>query len=208
MAARIKTILDILGFKIYPKTKTKAIYDDNNNRLDVILTNYITKNVDDLTNYYTKEQINAIVAAVYKPGGSYAFADRPALNSDHMGFVYNITDAFTTTNEFKEGSGKNYPEGTNIVVINDGTTESPIYKYDILSGFVDLSGYQQKNLNTTIGTYTTVENALTGMNTDINTLKGQVADVDGGGTAKSIINPSAEEISNFDNGSIWIETTT
>ena len=39
MAARIKTILDSLGFKVYPKTKTKAVYDDNNNTLDTILVN-------------------------------------------------------------------------------------------------------------------------------------------------------------------------
>ncbi len=38
MSAGIKTLKDILGNIIYPKTLTKAIYDENNNRLDNTLS--------------------------------------------------------------------------------------------------------------------------------------------------------------------------
>lgn len=38
MAAIIKTIEDMLHNKIYPKTKVEAVYDDNNNRLDSLLS--------------------------------------------------------------------------------------------------------------------------------------------------------------------------
>ena len=38
MSAKIKTLLDKLGNKLYPKTKTSAVYDDNNVTLDTILS--------------------------------------------------------------------------------------------------------------------------------------------------------------------------
>lgn len=77
-------------------------------------------------------------ASVYKPAGSVAFASLPVLGSTNEGKVYNVTDAFTTTSDFVEGSGKSYPAGTNVVCIDTG---SSVYKWDVLSGFIDLSGY-------------------------------------------------------------------
>lgn len=83
-----------------------------------------------------------IDAVVYQPGGSYTFATKPAASASTLGFVYDITDAFTTTSDFMEGAGLDYPAGTNIVVVNVGTAQSPSYKYDIFMG--NLSGYQTK----------------------------------------------------------------
>lgn len=82
--------------------------------------------------------ISAKLSAVYKPGGSVAFASLPELSASVLGMVYNVTDAFTTTADFMEGSGKKYPAGTNVVVVDAG---SGVYKFDVLAGFVDLSGY-------------------------------------------------------------------
>lgn len=82
--------------------------------------------------------INSKIASVYKPGGSVAFASLPSLSASVLGKVYNVTDAFTTTSSFMEGSGKKYPAGTNVVVVDAG---SRTYKFDVLAGFVDLSGY-------------------------------------------------------------------
>lgn len=103
--------------------------------------------VSALTNdagYQTGEQvtaaINAKVASTYKAGGSAAFADLPALEEANMGLVVNVTDSFTTTDSFVEGAGKKHPAGTNVVVVQSGET----YKYDVLAGFVDLSGYVEK----------------------------------------------------------------
>ena len=48
-----------------------------------------------------------------------------------------VTDKFTTTDSFVEGAGKKHPAGTNVVVVQSGEE----YKYDVLAGFVDLSGY-------------------------------------------------------------------
>ena len=89
-----------------------------------------------------KSAIDAAVSSAYKAAGSVAFASLPALSSANEGKVYNVTDAFTTTADFVEGAGKSYPAGTNVVIVNtSGTT----YKYDVLAGFVDLSGYQLAN---------------------------------------------------------------
>lgn len=94
------------------------------------------------TDVYTKTEtdnkIKAAVSSVYKPAGSIAFIDLPALTSDNEGKVYNITDEFTTTNNFVEGAGKKYSAGQNVVIIKDS---EGVYKYDVLSGIVDLSNY-------------------------------------------------------------------
>lgn len=91
-------------------------------------------------NYYNKTQIDSKITSVYKPGGSYAFASLPAASADTVGYVYDVTDAFVTTNDFVEGAGHNYPAGTNVVVI-EVAGEPTAYKYDVMSGFVDLSDY-------------------------------------------------------------------
>jgi len=83
------------------------------------------------------DEVKAKVSSVYKPGGSTAFASLPAADEAHLGMVYNVTDAFTTTDAYMEGAGKAYPAGTNVVIVADGEG----CKYDVLSGFVDLSGY-------------------------------------------------------------------
>lgn len=93
-----------------------------------------------ITNAYTKDEINAKISSVYKPAGSVAFAALPSLSESILGNVYNVTDAFTTTANFVEGAGNKYPKGTNVVVVKVGDA----YKYDVLAGFVDLSGYVEK----------------------------------------------------------------
>ena len=93
-----------------------------------------------ITNAYTKDEINAKISAVYKPAGSVAFAELPALSESILGNVYNVTDAFTTTANFVEDAGNKHPKGTNVVVVKVGDA----YKYDVLAGFVDLSGYVEK----------------------------------------------------------------
>lgn len=95
-----------------------------------------------ITDAYTKTQVDNKVAgaisSVYKPGGSVAFASFPALSSTNLGYVYNVTDDFTTTADFVEGAGNKHPAGTNVVIVDTGNS---VYKYDVLAGFVDLSDY-------------------------------------------------------------------
>lgn len=89
------------------------------------------------SNYYTKTEIDGAISSVYKPAGSVAFANLPSLSASVLGNVYNVTDAFITTSDFMEGAGKSYPAGTNVVVVEAGNS---VYKFDVLAGWVDLSG--------------------------------------------------------------------
>lgn len=93
-----------------------------------------------ITDAYTKAQVDGIISSVYKPAGSIAFANLPTPGATNLGNVYNVTDAFTTTSNYIEGAGKKHPAGTNVVVVQSGNN----YKYDVLAGFVDLSGYVEK----------------------------------------------------------------
>lgn len=85
-----------------------------------------------------KSYVDGKVSSTYKPAGSLTFATLPTPTSTVLGNVYNVTDAFTTNDNFIEGAGKKHPAGTNVVVISAGTST---YKYDVLAGFVDLSEY-------------------------------------------------------------------
>lgn len=92
-----------------------------------------------ITNAYTKDEVDSKISSVYKPGGSLAFSSLPTPSATTLGQIYNITDAFTTNTSFVEGSGYNYPAGTNVgIILKDGT-----YYYDVFSGIVDLSPYMK-----------------------------------------------------------------
>lgn len=116
---------------------------DQNKNVDIT----VPTKVSDITNdsgYQNATEVQALIDAsvikVYKAKGSVAFASLPSLVAANEGNVYNVTDSFTTTSDFVEGAGNTYPAGTNVVIINTtGTT----YKYDVLGGFVDLTGYVQ-----------------------------------------------------------------
>lgn len=93
----------------------------------------------------TKGYVDALTVGAFVPAGSYAFANLPAPSADTFHKMYNVTDKFTATDNFIEGEvGKKYPAGTNVAVVNVGTAEAPVYKYDALTGIVDLSGYVTK----------------------------------------------------------------
>ena len=114
----------------------KAAYESADTAINENLTN----------NYYNKtetdskidEKIATKVSSTYKAAGSIKFASLPTPSAIEEGKVYNISDAFTTDENFVESAGQNYPAGTNVVCIN---TTDEVYKWDILAGFVDLSNY-------------------------------------------------------------------
>ena len=62
------------------------------------------------------------VTGAYIPKGNSTFAELPvSLNSTMSGFTYNITEDFVTDTRFVEGSGKKYPQGTNVIVVDLST---------------------------------------------------------------------------------------
>lgn len=113
-------------------------------------TGNITNNANEIAavkqnladNYDTSTEVDQKIAAkissTYKAAGSVAFAALPTLAAAIEGNVYNISNEFTTTDDFVEAAGTKYPAGTNIVCIKVGEA----YKWDVLAGFVDLSAYE------------------------------------------------------------------
>ena len=92
--------------------------------------------------YVTSAEVNSAISSsistVYTPKGSVAsvgdLADK--LAGGKVGDVYNVQANFTTDDTFIEGSGKYYPAGTNVVLVDESG-----HKWDVLSGSVDLSNY-------------------------------------------------------------------
>lgn len=92
----------------------------------------------------TKDYVDTVATGALTPKGSVAFANLPALSAANVNTLYNVSDAFTTTADFVEGAGKDYPAGTNVAIINTGTDASPVYKYDAMTGIVDTSTFATK----------------------------------------------------------------
>lgn len=87
--------------------------------------------------------IDSAVSSAYHAAGSKTVAQLTSslLVSANEGDVYNITDSGSTTSDFIEGAGHPVNVGDNVVVCDVGG----VYKFDLLSGFVDLSGYLAAN---------------------------------------------------------------
>lgn len=110
----------------------------------------------DLSAFATTEEVAAAISSVYKPAGSLAKSGivSSLFIADNEGKVYNITEEFTVGTGEGEVSptlfvdaaaGNTYPAGTNIVIINTAASgQSAVYKFDVLTGFIDLSGYKTK----------------------------------------------------------------
>ena len=91
---------------------------------------------------YSKAEVDAAIASqvssVYKPAGSATIATLPTPSADNLGYVFNLTEAGESTEDFVEGAGTKIAAGTNVVVVLAG---EDTYKYDIFAGELDLSGY-------------------------------------------------------------------
>ena len=89
-------------------------------------------------------KIQALPSSIV-PKGTKAFAGLDPttdLVAANVGYMYNISDAFTTTSDFVEGAGHSIPAGANVYIANPSTG---VYKYDIFAGMYDLSGYALKS---------------------------------------------------------------
>jgi len=123
----VKTAYDLANSKQSPAT-TLAGYG--------IKDAYTKTAVDEIVGGL-ETSIRTAIGSAYRPQGSVTFANLPTPSADNLGYVYNVTDAFTTTSSFKEGAGESVPAGTNVAVIADGDS----YLFDVLAGIVDLSPY-------------------------------------------------------------------
>ena len=141
---------------------------------------------DVYTKQQTDDKISAAISSVYKPAGSTTFAALPAPAANILGNVYNVTDAFTTTDQFVEGAGKSYPAGTNVAVVLVGEE----YKYDVLSGMVDLSNYS--TTDEIAQTYATKTEVTTGLSGKVDKVDGSRLMTDAEGTKLAGIEAGAQ----------------
>ena len=112
------------------------------------------QNEDALKNVYWKSQtytktevdnkVSAALTSAIVPKGTVAYANLPTPAKANLGYMYNVSNAFTTDARFVEGAGKLYEAGANVYVVAVATDSSTEYKFDVFMGFVDLSGYQTK----------------------------------------------------------------
>ena len=97
-----------------------------------------------ITDAYTKDEtegaistaVKTAIAGVYKVKGSISFASLPTEGMEE-GYVYNITEEFTTTDAFVEGAGVKYPAGTNVCYTEAG--------WDAMVGIYDFSDYMLRS---------------------------------------------------------------
>lgn len=116
--------------------KTYAKISDVEKKADASqLANYVeTATAEDT---YAKK--TDIASAYIAKGSVDDLAGLAELNIEgNVGYVYNVKAAFSTDETFVEGSGKSYPAGTNVVVVEDQGE----YKFDALAGITDLSAYE------------------------------------------------------------------
>lgn len=114
-----------------------------------------TKNADAIANnIYSKSQtysktevdnkVSAALTSAIVPKGTVTYASLPTPAKANLGYMYNVSDKFTTDARFVEGASKKYEAGANVYVVAVANGSSTEYKFDVFMGFVDLSGYQTK----------------------------------------------------------------
>ena len=108
-----------------------------------------------VTPHAVREAINAAVSSAYHAAGTKSVAQLTSslLVAENEGCVYNVTDSGTTTSDFVDGAGHPINAGDNVGVCDVG---GGVYKFDLLSGFVDLSNYLTKkgDVSNTTSTFT------------------------------------------------------
>lgn len=86
------------------------------------------EDTDNAAYYYRQaKSISESFAGALRPMGTVSFVSLPALTAVTAGDMYNISDEFTTTDDFKEGAGSVIPAWANIYKTSDG-------KWDVLAG--------------------------------------------------------------------------
>ena len=97
-----------------------------------------------------RDAINSAISAAYRPSGTKEVAELSSslLVAANLGCVYNMTTSGQTTSDFIEGAGKTIRIGDNVGICAITEGSSTVYKFDLLSGVVDLSNYVQKSSTT------------------------------------------------------------
>ena len=84
------------------------------------------------------KEISESFSGALRPLGTINFADLPSTADANSGDMYNITDQFTTTTDFKEGAGNIIPAGSNVYLTVDRY-------WDVLAGFSSILIYEYRS---------------------------------------------------------------
>ena len=104
----------------------------------------IGEDSDNAKYYYEQARdISASITGALKPCGTVTYVNLPSLSDALVGDMYNVSDAFTTTNDFKEGAGHYIAAGANVYKTSDA-------KWDILAGVTvtGVKGDKEQNYRT------------------------------------------------------------
>lgn len=143
-------LTDIVAGTIQQNNLEKHLSDKIDNAYTVSSQNAdtIANNIYSKSQTYSKTEVDNKVSAALTsaivPKGTVTYANLPTPAKANLGYMYNVSDAFTTDARFVEGAGKKYAAGANVYVVAVTTGGSTEYKFDVFMGFVDLSGYQTK----------------------------------------------------------------
>lgn len=127
----------------------------------------------DNAKYYKErcEQIAASIEGGFIPMGTVTFATLPDLGEVQAGWMYDVSDAFTSDSRFNDGGGEEYPAHSNVYATAQG-------KWDVLSGAlptingktgasitldgrdIALTGYDKPQSYTPITTLDTINSAI------------------------------------------------
>ena len=141
---------DLVNAPVLANVATSGEYSDllNAPTIPTVDQTYNASSTNAQSGTAVANAISSAISAVYKPAGSSTFANLPTPGAAYLGNVYNMSEEFTIDNRFVEydpSTTKTYPAGTNVVVVNTGTDAEPVYKFDVLTGFIDLSPYALTN---------------------------------------------------------------
>lgn len=127
-------------------------YDDTHSRWSfshsetAYKVSQLTNDSDFQTAAQVTSKINTALSSVITYGGSIPASSLAGLaveaNSHKM---YNVTEKFTTTSAFKEGAGKSYPAGTNVVVVPNGAGTG--FLIDVYTGVFEVAALTTTEIN-------------------------------------------------------------
>ena len=139
-------------------TSTQLGYiSDVPNKADISSVPTKLSDLTDDLDVASKTYVDTKLTSAVRHCGSITFSNLPSLTSANLNKCYNITDAFTTTSDFLEGAGAEYPAGTNVMIVEAGTNT---YKYDAKAGTYDLSIYYEiSDLDSDLSTMFTTGNS-------------------------------------------------
>ena len=146
---------------------------------DIICFSFYRENeeIDNARYYYEQsKRISMGLSGALMPMGTITYEEL-ALQTKQSGYMYNISNEFTTDDTFKEGAGFTYPAGTNVYYTYDGY-------WDCLAGTLvtGIKGrkeviYRKGNVNITpddIGALSIEDAAL--LQTDMDNAKSDISD--------------------------------